>query len=55
MLISETINSAWRIRTKYDAMEAGVLGDREGLLKRVTTLPYYWAVNVMPKWSYLGC
>jgi ATP-dependent exoDNAse (exonuclease V) beta subunit len=32
MLISETINSAWRIRTKYDAMEAGVLGDRQGFI-----------------------
>ena len=34
MLISETINSAWRIRTKYDAMEAGVLGDRDGFTAR---------------------
>ncbi len=33
MLISETINSAWRIRTKYDAMEAGVLGDRDGFIE----------------------
>ncbi len=33
MLISETINSAWRIRTKYDAVEAGVLGDRQGFIE----------------------
>ena len=32
MLISETINSAWRIRTIYDADEAGVLGDRQGFI-----------------------
>ena len=32
MLISETINSAWRIRTKHDAIEAGVLGDRQAFI-----------------------
>ncbi|MEC7096762.1 MAG: UvrD-helicase domain-containing protein, partial [Candidatus Thermoplasmatota archaeon] len=32
MLISETINSAWRIRTVYDADEAGILGDRQGFI-----------------------
>lgn len=32
MLISETINSAWRIRSIYDADEAGVLGDRQGFI-----------------------
>ena len=32
MLISETINSAWRIRTIYDADEAGILGDRQGFI-----------------------
>ena len=32
MLISETINSAWRIRTVFDADEAGILGDRQGFI-----------------------
>ena len=32
MLISETINSAWRIRTTFDADEAGVLGDLQGFI-----------------------
>ena len=33
MLISETINSAWRIRTSIDAQEAGVRGDTEGFIQ----------------------
>lgn len=33
MLISETINSAWRIRTNIDAEEAGVRGDPYGFVE----------------------